>query len=294
LPIFAFPKVTFNNLLLAVLKYSNRQTRKESVMNNIIKFISLLVFSSMAACSLYVTLPMGAYNMSRGPEVGTPALPYYAYSNTSLEVINKEFKNADAKVNLEDVYKYAYNKPFKNLPPDGDTGQTFTNMSTATRYLQNILKAKGVSDSETYFMTSIDSAKDFGFTLVAAVQRKNGKPTVTDKFGASAQNSLTCDDPPFYQPYKFDCNGQPLDTVYEWAAIPNDCFDKQGHQAILLSLTANTLLEKKPKSNYWAAERKWISGDFKTVVINQDYMVCQELGIEPESGYTQQKNMFDE
>jgi hypothetical protein len=263
-------------------------------MNSLIKFISLLVFSGISACSFYYTLPMQAYNMAKGPDVGSQALPYYAYSNTTLEVINKEFETAKAKVTIKDVYKYAYNKPFKNLPPDGDTGQTFTNMSTATRYLQSILKAKGVSDPDAYFMTSIDSAKEFGFTLIAAVKRTNGEIKVIDKFGASAENTITCDDPPYYQPYKFDCEGQPLDTVYEWAAVPNDCFEKQGHQAILLSLTANKLLEKLPKTNYWAAERKWISGDYKTVVINQDYMVCQELGIESGSGYTQQKNMFDE
>lgn len=250
------------------------------------------MLSSMTACSFYYTIPMQAYNIAKGVDVGSSALPYFAYSNTTLEVINNEFKNAKAKVTIEDVYKYAYKKPFKNLPPDGDTGHAFTNMATATRYLQNILKAKGVSDSETYFMTSIDSAKNFGFTLIAAVKRTNGELTVIDKFGASSENTITCDDPPFYQPYKFDCNGKSLDTVYEWAAVPNDCFDKQGHQAILLALTANKLLEKKPKTTYWAAERKWISGDFKSVVINQDYMVCQELGIE--TGYTQQKNIFND
>lgn len=38
------------------------------------------------------------------------------------------------------------------------------------------------------------------------------------------------------------------------------------------------------------AERKWISGDYVSVVKEQDFMVCQQLGIE--KGYTEQKNMF--
>jgi len=259
-------------------------------MNKILNYICIIVLTSLTACSLYATMPMYAYQMVKGVDVGTPALPYYAYSNTTLEVINKEFQNANAKVTIADTYTYGYKKSFKNLGPDGDTGQAFSEMETATKYLQNILKAKGVSDSENYFLTSIDSAKAFGFTLIAAVQRPKKEITVIDKFGASAESTITCDDPPFYQPYRFDCKGNPLDTVYEWAAVPNDCFEKQGHQAILLTLTANKLLEKKPKTNYWPAERKWILGDYKSVVVDQDYMVCQQLGIE--SGYTEQKNLF--
>ena len=260
-------------------------------MKNSFKFISLLALTSIAACSIfYITIPLAAYQMAKGVEIGSPALPYYAYSRNTLDVINDEFKNAKAKVTIEDVYKYAYGKPFKDLPPDGDTGQTFSDMDTASRYLQNILKAKDVSDPGNYFMTSIDSAEDFGFTLIAAVYRTGEKLKVFDKFGASIERTLTCDDPSFYQPYRFDCKGDPLDSVYEWAALPNDCFGKQGHQAILLALTANKLLEKKPKTNYWEAERKWLSGDYISVVTDQDYMVCQELGIE--EGYTQQKNII--
>jgi hypothetical protein len=259
-------------------------------MNNLLKILLISVSASATACSLYFTIPFQAYQMSKGLQVGTPALPYYAYSKTSLEVINDEFKKANAKVTLEDTYTYAYGKSFKGLPPDGDTGQEFKEMSTASRYLQNILKSKGVADADNYFMTSIDSARSFGFTLIAAVYRPDETLIVFDKFGASSENTLTCDDPPYYQPYRFDCRGKPLDIVYEWAAVPNDCFDKQGHQAILLTLTAGKILEKNPKTNYWEAERKWIAGNYKSVVIDQDYMVCRELGIE--TGYTQQKNVF--
>jgi len=259
-------------------------------MNKLLNYICLLVLASLTACSLYYIVPLQAYQMAKGVDVGSPALPYYAYSNTTLKVINEEFKNARASVTIEDTYKYGYKKTFKGLNPEGDTGQTFTNMVDATRYLQNILKAKGVSDPENYFLTSIDSARKFGFTLIAAVHRLEEEIRVVDKFGASSENTITCDDLPFYQPYRFDCKGNPLDTIYEWAAVPNDCFEKQGHQAILLTLTANKLLKKKPKTNYWDAEKKWIAGDFKSVVIDQDYMVCQQLGIE--SGYTQQKNIF--
>jgi len=260
-------------------------------MNKFIKFICLLLLTSITACLWYAIIPIEAYQIAKGITAGSASLPYYVYSNTTLEVINDEFKKANAKVTIEDVYKYSYEKPFKDLPPDGDTGQKFSDMATATKYLQNILKAKGVSDSGSYFMTSIDSAKAFGFTLIAAVKRTAEKIALNDKFSVTSEKILTCDDPLYYQPYRFDCNGNPIDTVYEWAAVPNDCFDKQGHQAILLTLMANKLLEKSPKTNYWEAERKWIAGDYISVVIDQDYKVCQELGIE--EGYTQRRNLIN-
>lgn len=259
-------------------------------MNNLTKTLCLLVLLSSASCALYYNVPITGLIVYKSLEAGAPALPYYAYSDSTLEAINTEFVKADAKVTIEDAYVYGYGKSFKDVPPDGDTGQKFTDMETASKYLQNILKAKGVRGADTYFLTSIDSAKSFGFSLIAAVQRKNASPVVFDKFGASDQKTLTCETPPYYEPYRYDCTGKPLDIVYEWAALPNDCFDTQGHQSILLTLTANRILAQQPKTDYWAAERKWISGDYVSVVKEQDFMVCQQLGIE--KGYTEEKNIF--
>ncbi|MDX9819875.1 MAG: hypothetical protein RBT16_13255 [Desulfococcus multivorans] len=259
-------------------------------MNTLLKLLTLVLLAGSSACSLYFTVPLQTYLIAKGPDVGAPALPYFAYADTTLEIIDREFRNAGASVTIEDVYVYAYGKPFQDIPPDGDTGQRFADMAAATDYLQKILKAKGLPDAESYFLTSIDSAKRFGFTLIAAVQREGEEITVFDKFGASSKTILACDALPYYQPFRYNCDGDPLDTVYEWAAVPDDCFDKQGHQAILLALTANKLLEKTPKEDYWAAERKWIAGNYESVVIDQDYMVCQALGIE--EGYVEQKNLF--
>lgn len=257
------------------------------------KYILLVLSLGLAACSPTIPVFYGSiisYSAVQALKIGTPALPYYTMSQTTLEAINQEFEKAGAKVTIADTYQYGYGKSFQGLPVVGDTGQVFTDMSAATKYFQNILKAKGLSDADRYFLTSIDSAKKFGFTLIAAVYRTDNSIAVLDKFGASVKKNLYCDDPPYFLPYRYDCNGKPLDTVYEWAAVPNECFQKQGDQAIFLTLAANKVLEKKPKDDYWAAESKWISGDYKSVVIAQDYMVCQQLGIE--KGYTQQKNVF--
>jgi hypothetical protein len=261
-------------------------------MNRWIKLMSVAVIASVSACAWYFTTPLRGYIIAKGLNVGSPALPYLVYSKTTLEAINAEFEKAGARISLADTYQYAYGKSFADLPPSGDTGQAFMDMTTATTYLQNILQAKGVADAETYFLTSIDSARDFGFTLVAAVKRTGKKLTVYDKFGASRQNTLTCENPTFYQPFRYDCEGCLLDTVYEWAALPNDCFSQQGDQAIFLTLTANKLLQNQPKEDYWAAERKWLAGDYRSVVVAQDVLVCRELGIE--EGYTTRRKVFIE
>jgi hypothetical protein len=260
-------------------------------MNRFLKYICLILVISMPGCYLMIAdAPLALDLTGDALGVGTPALPYYVYSDTTLEAINRELKKANAEVTLEDTYRYGYKKSFKSLGPEGDTGQRFSDMETATFYLQNILRAKGVPNAGNYFLTSIDSAKGRGFTLIAAVHREEEEILVYDKFDASSEETLTCDEPSFYRPYRFDCAGNPLDTVYEWAAVPNDCFEKQGQQAILLTLTANKILEKEPKNNFWEAEEKWIAGNFMSVIVDQDYMVCQALGIEP--GYIQRRNIF--
>jgi len=244
----------------------------------ILTLILLPFIFSAIGCATYYTIPLALVGGTL--DLGTASLPYYADSTTTLEVINEEFKSSNAAVTLEDTYRAAYGKPFVNIPPDGDTGQTFSNMLTATRYLQKILADKGLSDAEHYFLTSINTAESNGFTLITAIYRPVAKLAVFEKFGAANQVTLTCDHEPYFRPYRIDCTGKPLDIVYDWAALPNNCFEKQGHQALMLTFTANKILAQQPRNDYWDAEKQWIAGDYESVVTRQDAMVCQQLGIE--------------
>ena len=245
-------------------------------MKSLYIILATAIISAMG-CATYYTVPLSFYVGTM--DVGTAALPYYAYSRTTLEAINEEFESSGSAVTLEDTYRVAYGKPFVNIPPDGDTGNTFIDMMTATRYLQEILADKGVADADRYFLTSIDTAVDNGFTLITAVYRPVEKVAVFEKYGAANQLTLTCDKKTYFRPYRIDCTGEPLDVVYDWAALPNDCFEKQGHQALMLTFTANKILERQPRNDYWEAEKQWIAGDYESVVTRQDTMVCQQLGI---------------
>jgi len=77
--------------------------------------------------------------------------------------------------------------------------------------------------------------------------------------------------------------------VYDWAALPNKCVSQQAYQAILLSLTANKILDQKSDNGYWREERQWIAGNHLSVLVKQDMQVSQALGIE--KGFTQQQKI---
>ena len=67
--------------------------------------------------------------------------------------------------------------------------------------------------------------------------------------------------------------------IYDWAAVPKECFQKQGDQAIFLTLAANKVIEQQPSKDYWKAQREWVAGDIESVIAAQDFKVCQALNL---------------
>ncbi|MBC2717314.1 MAG: hypothetical protein HF978_18565 [Desulfobacteraceae bacterium] len=259
-------------------------------MRTFYKLLFAFLLTACLSCAHAHFIPLETNQITKGIHAGAPALPYYVYSKTALQVLDEEFKNSNSAITLEDTYDAAYKFSFEDIPADGNTGQAFENMETASRYLQNILKSRGVNDSENYFMTSIDTANSDGFILITAIYRHTSPIAVFNKFNFLLRQMLTPEDPEFYRPYRTDDSGKPLDIVYEWVALPIDCVSYQAYQAILLTLTANKILEQKAKNDYWSEERQWIAGNFLSVLIKQDIKVCQALGIE--EGFTQHQKIY--
>jgi hypothetical protein len=257
------------------------------------KIFYKLFFASLLtvclACTHALIIPLETNQITKGIHTGAPALPYFVYSKTPLKVLNDEFKKSNAAITLEDTYNAAYKFSFEDIPADGDTGQAFNKMETATRYLQNILKSQGINDPEHYLMTSMDTANTDGYILIASVYRPSDTIAVFNKFDFLARQTLTTEDPAFYQAYKTEDYRKTLDIVYDWAALPIACVSYQAYQAILLTLTANKILEQKEKNDYWAEERQWIAGNYLSVLVKQDIKVSQALGIE--KGFTQRQQI---
>ncbi|PIP41509.1 MAG: hypothetical protein COX19_03450 [Desulfobacterales bacterium CG23_combo_of_CG06-09_8_20_14_all_51_8] len=223
--------------------------------------------------------------MDAATHAGAAALPYFVYGKTSLQDLDAALKNADAPVRLSDTYPAVYHHSLEEAPAHKEEAPAFDSMETATRHLRQILKSKGVSDAENYLITAIDTAVSDGFILTAAIYRPDKTISVFNKFNFLARQTLSPADPEFFRAYRVDVSGDPQDIIYDWAALPTDCIACRECQAVFLTLTANKILEKQAKDDFWPQERQWIAGNHLSVLIRQDMMVSQALGIE--KGFTQ-------
>jgi hypothetical protein len=209
---------------------------------------------------------------------GVQGLPYLVYSKTGVQNINETCKLIPTPVSIEDTYLSAYGKKLADVSPEGDTGQAFQNMREASLYLQKILKDKGEARPEDYIFTSINTAREKGYILFAVVKRSERSISVVDKYDKDSHKKLGPQDLDFYQPYQSEMNGNILDTIVDWAGYPNDCISEQSSQAVLMTIAANEILGRGIKKEFWVAEKRWVKGDFKKVMKEQDEKTCIACG----------------
>lgn len=241
------------------------------------------------ACAHSRVLPLNSGQMIAAIHEGGAALPYLVYGKTSLQDLEEVLKNANAPIRLENTYQAVYHHSIEDAPAHREEAPAFDTMDGATHHLRQILKSKGVMDAENYLMTAMDTAVSDGFILIAVVYRPGKNISVFNKFNFLARQTLTPEDPEFFRAYRMDVSGNPQDIIYDWAALPLDCVSCRPCQAVLLTLVANKILKKKANEEYWLQERLWIAGNYLSVLIRQDMMVSQALGIE--TGFTQNLNI---
>lgn len=235
-------------------------------------------------CQL-ITVPTGiAYTLTHGVALGGSAQPYYVYSKADLKELNTRMKDAGVPVTLADTYLAAYRQPFNMLPPKGSTGQLAGDMQSTNMYFHRILAAKKIPDAGNYLLTSIGTAQVEGWGLFALVYRPESTIFVKKKLDPSVEMTVRPREDEYYRPYRTNTLGMPLDTVLDWVALPNDCYETQAQQALLLTLSAIKVIERKPAPGYWTAEQKWLAGDFMSVVKEQDKRICSAMGTE--EGFT--------
>ncbi len=258
------------------------------------QFCTAAAFFLCMGCAHTRPVALSPDQLVRIADAGAPALPCFVYAKTPLTKINQMLKDAGARVTLEAAYQAAFEAVFETLPPDGNTGQGFTTMKTASHYLRAILKDQGVEDFHNYLITTVETAIPDGVILIAAVRRPRGCRdgiSVFNKFNFLARETLSPDDPAFFRAYRMDVDHAPLDTILDWAALPVECISYQGYQAVLLTLMANRILANRPDTGYWQQERQWISGDHLSVLMEQDIKISQRLGLE-QGVIRQQKKFF--
>jgi len=237
-----------------------------------------ILITAAGACQL-IEVPISVYYSIKGVDAGVPSMPYFAYSKAGLERLNHEMEEAGIPVTLAKTYDVVYGLDFSKIDPGEPDWDVFYDMKQATHAFQKILKAHGVTHAEHYMLTINDSARDQGLILFAAVYRPRLEISVPSKKYPADMQTLTPQDSDFYIPYHFDAKGS-LDTVYEWAALPVKTYNRQSHQAVLFTLTANKVLEQNEKKDYWSEQKKWVTGNYMAVVREQDEIYCEFLGIE--------------
>lgn len=209
-------------------------------------------------------LILSPFQIAAGILQGISSVPYYL--GMSLEKINAGLVEAQAKVTLDDTYESAYGKRIKAVPESGDTGEVFRRMKHASEYLQKVLARYGVKDARHYILTSIDTANSQGYTLFAVVYRPHDSITVIDKYDGKTLRTFTSDDRLFYEPFERDAQGRPLDTLVDWAGLTRDFYATQKAQALMLTMAANSVVGEKRSPDYWEIEKRWIAGEFESIV----------------------------
>jgi hypothetical protein len=211
-----------------------------------------------------VNLILSPVQIAAGILQGIASVPFYL--NMNLEQINAGLIEANAKVTLDDTYESAYGKRISAVPATGDTGEVFRRMMHASEYFQKVLARYGVKDARHYFLTSIDTANNQGYTLFAVIYRPLDSITVIDKYDGKTVRTFTREDRLYYEPFARDAQGRSLDTVIDWAGLARDFYATQKAQAVLITMAANSVVNEKRSPDYWETESRWIGGDFEAIV----------------------------
>jgi len=219
---------------------------------------------------------------------GIVSLPYMLEGD--IHAMNSAMRASGSRVSLDQTYQYAYHTRLASVPKSGDTGRVFRHLGEATRHFQTVLRGYGVENADHYVITAIRTADRDGYTLYALVFRPVHEIRVRDNYGR-VRIITARDHQDYYRPYETDADGAPLDVVIDWAGVPRTAIATQKGQAILMTLAANSVIINRRSNNYWAAERRWISGEHVEVVRERKAYLDQRLRERAQGVTTAQNGM---
>lgn len=205
---------------------------------------------------------------------GVSTVPYFI--SADLHEMNRAMVEANAQVDLERTYEYAYKEKIEDVPASGDTGKVFRHLSAATEHFQRVLKGYGVEDYKHYVLTGIRTADREGYTLYAVVFRPDIVVQVRE---GGTVRTLEPRDFNYYKPIIRDANGRPMDVIIDWAGVPRTTIRTQKGQAILMTIAANSVLVNRRSDDYWAVEDRWVAGEFKEIVAERKRYLDTRMGL---------------
>jgi hypothetical protein len=66
--------------------------------------------------------------------------------------------------------------------------------------------------------------------------------------------------------------------VIDWAGVPRTTIKTQKGQAILMTLAANSVIINRRSDSYWDIEKRWIEGDYKSIVAERKAQLDRRMG----------------
>lgn len=209
---------------------------------------------------------------------GLAFLPYTL--GTGLNELNKGLLEADA-VPLDDSYKATFGVAIDDARVDPQTGAIRGKESPYGRYrpeaileanrsLQRLLVSQGMPpDQARHYVLTGDYryAMSRGQILLAVVHRNPGEQAF--RVQARQTGIVTTFKPDqrgWYEPYRRDIGGQPLDEVIDWVALDYKLLRQEKVVATLMVLSAESIKSGKRSPDFWDAEQPWIAGDTASVI----------------------------
>jgi hypothetical protein len=220
-------------------------------------------------------LILSPFMIAAGLLEGISTLPYFV--STDLHELNRAMVEANAQVDLERTYAYAYAEEIGNVPGSGETGRVFRRLSEATEHFQRVLEGYGVEDYDRYILTGVRTADRQGYTLYAVAYRPQSVVTVRE---GGVTRTLEPRDFDYYKPILRDASGRPMDVIIDWAGVPRTAIRTQKGQAILMTIAANSVLINRRSDDYWAVERRWVGGEFQEIVAERKRYLDQRMGVD--------------
>jgi hypothetical protein len=198
----------------------------------------------------------------------------------SLNDLNKGLLQADA-VPLDDSYKATFGVSIADRRVDPESGRIDGQAGLYGRYrpeaifeanrsLQRLLVSQGMTPDKARNYVLVGDyryAMSRSQVLLAVVYRHPGEQALR---AASRQTGMVGtfrpDQRSWYEAYRTDAAGQPIDEVIDWVAMDYKLLRQEKVVATLMVLSVESIKSGKRSPEYWDVERPWIAGDTASIL----------------------------
>ena len=212
--------------------------------------------------------------IAAGLAEGIAFLPFTL--GTSVQDLDKGLKQANA-VSLDDAYKATFGVSINHPDVEPRSGDVLRQQGIygkfkpeaifeAQRAFHRLLLSQGMSEDQARHYIVVGNYKyawSRDHIIFGVVYRTPGTEPIHVR---GKETGIPTTLRPWYhrgwhEAYPRDVNGQVIDEVLDWAALEYSALEGDKVVATLLVLAAEAVKTGKRSPDYWAVERRWLSGE---------------------------------